>query len=142
MPSAQPLPAVLPGRFSGADMVATLVVGTAVVISVLWLTDVALTDWSTRVIAGAVLALGWVGCMTARSRMVDVYGAQGHQRAPVAYVVVASLVGAVALISGVIAVVWAVSGMLVVLAAATALLWVIATTRHLTTRRGQYPQHV
>lgn len=142
MPAAQPRPEVHPGGLSGADLLATLVVASAVVASVLWLTDVGLTDWSTRAIAGAVLGLGWVGCMTARSRMAEVYGAQGHQRAPMGYLVAASLVGAVALVSGVIAVVWAVPAMLVVLAAATAILWVLATTRHLTTRREQHRQPV
>lgn len=112
---------------------ATLLVATAAIVSVLWLTDAALTDWSTRVVAAVVLGLGYLGCMTARSRMAQVYGAQGHQRAPMGYVVVASLLGAAALLGGVAALVWAQQWMLVVLVAAMVALWAVSTARHLTT---------
>ncbi len=80
-----------------------------------------------------VLVLGYLGCMTTRSRMAEVYRAQRRPRAPTAYVVATSLAGTAALVSGVIAVVWAVESMLVVLVAATATLWLLATVRHLAT---------
>jgi hypothetical protein len=124
---------VLGGRLSAADLLATLLVATAMIVSILWLTDVALTGWSTRVVAAVVFGLGYLGCMTARARMLDVFGARGHRRAPMAYVVAASLMGAVALLSAGAALVWATETMLVVLTAATFTLWVIATARHLTT---------
>ena len=121
-------------RLSGADLMASLLVATVVIISVLWFSDLALTGWSTRVVAGVVLALGYAGCMADRSRMAEVYGAQGRRRAPMAYVIAASLVGATALVSGVAAVIWAVDSMVVVLVAAIVGLWVVSTARHLTTR--------
>ena len=126
-------PAVANGRFTAADLLATLLVATAMIVSILWLTETALTGWSTRVVAAVVFGLGYLACMTARARMLDVYGARGHRRAPMAYVVAASLVGAVALLSAGAAMVWATETMLVVLTTATFTLWVIATTRHLTT---------
>ena len=48
--------------------------------------------------------------------------------------VTASLVGAVALVSGVVALVWAAESMLVVLVVATVVLWALATGRHLSAR--------
>lgn len=119
------------GRLSSTDLVASLLVATAVAVSLLWFTDLALTDWSTRGVAGVVLALGYLGCTTSQSRMAEVYGAQGQRPAATAYVVTASLVGAVALVSGVIALVWAAEAMLVVLVVATVVLWALATGRHL-----------
>ena len=75
-------PTLQADRLSGADLAATLCVATAATVSVLWFTGVALTDWSSRLVAGVVLGLGYLGCMTTRSRMAQVYGAQGHRRAP------------------------------------------------------------
>lgn len=132
-------PTLQADRLSGADLAATLYVATAATVSVLWFTGVALTDWSSRLVAGVVLGLGYLGCMTARSRMAQVYGAQGHRRAPQAYVVVSSLLGAAALLSGVAAVIWAAEAPLVVLVAAVVALWVLATVRHLTTTPSGRP---
>jgi hypothetical protein len=126
-------PVVSKVRLSAADLLATLLVVTAMIVSILWLTDAALTGWSIRVVAAVVFGLGYLGCMTARARMLDVYGARGHRRAPMAYVVAASLVGAVALVSAGAALVWATETMLVVLTVAIFTLWGIATARHLTT---------
>ena len=121
------------GRLSGADIAATLLVATAVVLAVLWFTDVALTDWSTRLVAGVVLGLGYLGCMTARSRMAQVYGAEGHDRAPMAYVVVSSLLGATALLAGVAALIWASQAMVGVMVASIVALWALSTARHVMT---------
>jgi hypothetical protein len=126
---------VLPGRLSAADLAATLLVAAAVVVSTLWLTDAALTGWSTRATAAVVLALGYLGCMSSRTGLAEVYGAQGRRRAPLAYVVTSSLVGALALVSGVAALVWASETMLVTLIVSLVALWVLATARHLATDR-------
>jgi hypothetical protein len=123
---------VLPGRLSAADLAATLLVAAAVVVSTLWLTDAALTGWSTRATAGV---LGYLGCMSSRTGLAEVYGAQGRRRAPLAYVVTSSLVGARALVSGVAALVWASETMLVTLIVSLVALWVLATARHLATDR-------
>lgn len=135
MSTEQRLSEVFPGRLSGGDLVATLLVATSVIVSVLWLTDVALTNWSTRVAAAVVFALGYLGCVTTRSRMAEVYGAGGRHRAPLVYVIAASLVGTLALVSGVIAVLWATESMLVVLLASIVTLWAMSTARHMTTRQ-------
>ena len=135
MVHTQRVPGVLPGRLSAADLAATLLVAAAVVVSTLWLTDAALTGWSTRATAGVVLALGYLGCMSSRTGLAEVYGAQGRRRAPLAYVVTSSLVGALALVSGVAALVWASETMLVTLIVSLVALWVLATARHLATGR-------
>lgn len=135
MVNTQRLPGVLPGRLTAADLAATLLVAAAVVVSVLWLTETALTGWTTRAAAGVVLALGYLGCMSSRSGLAEVYGAQGRRRAPLAYVVAASVVGALALASGVAALVWASESMLVTLVVSMVALWVLATARHLATAR-------
>jgi hypothetical protein len=126
-------------RLSGADLAATLCVATAVTVAVLWFSGVALTDWSTRLVAGVVLGLGYLGCLTTRSRMTQVYGAQGHRRVPLGYVVVSSLLGAAALLSGVVAVIWAARAPLVVLVATVVALWAMSTVRHLTTTPSSRP---
>ena len=118
------------GRLSGADVMATLLVAAAATVSIVWFTDAALSGWSTRLLAAVVFALGYVGCMTARARMAQVYGAQGHHRASMAYVVVTSALGAAALVGGVAALVWESQAGLVVLVAATVALWALATARH------------
>lgn len=84
-------------RLSGADVMATLLVGSAATASILWFTDIALTGWSTRLLAAVVFALGYLTCMTARARMAQVYGVQGEHLAPMAYLVVSSALGAAAL---------------------------------------------
>lgn len=126
-----PAPAESKDRLSAADLLATLFVATAMIFSILWLAEVALAGWSTRPVAAVVLGLGYLGCMTARSRMLDVYGGRGHHRAPMAYVVASSFVGAVALLSAGAALIWGAETMLVVLTGATFTLWVMSTARHL-----------
>ncbi len=118
-------------RISTRDIFATVFVAAAALVSLLWLTDTAFTGWSTRVASAVVLGLGVLGCTADRSSMADVYGAQGHERAPTSYLVATSTLGAVALASGILAVVTASTAMLGVLAVATVALWVLATARHL-----------
>ncbi len=126
-------PTVHAVRLSGADLTATLLVAAAAMVSLLWLTDVALTGWSTRLVAAVVFGLGYLGCMTARTRIGQVYGAQGHHRAPMPYVVLSSLLGAAALLGALVALIWASQPALLVQVAATVALWALATARHLST---------
>jgi len=63
-------------------------------------------------------------------------GPGGRRHAPMAYVVVASLLGAVALLSGIMTLVSASETMLAILVAATVALWVLATIRHAMTSQG------
>jgi hypothetical protein len=118
-------------RFGVRDGLATLFVAAAEVVYVLWVTGAAMTGWSVRVAAAVVFALGFAACLTDQKQMAVVYGATGEgPRPPAAYVVLASAVGALALVSGVIALVTGSAAMLAALAASMAGLWVIATARH------------
>jgi len=118
-------------RFGVRDGLATLFVAAAAVVYVLWVTGAAMTGWSVRVTAAVVFALGFAACLTDQKQMAVVYGAAGEgPRPPAAYVVLASAVGALALVSGVIALVTGSGAMLAALAASMAGLWVIATARH------------
>jgi len=73
--------------------------------------------------------------------MANVYGAEGHRRAPMAYVALTSLLGLAALVAGVLTVVTGSEPMLVALVAAMAALWLMATVRHATTGRSGRPSH-
>jgi sensor histidine kinase regulating citrate/malate metabolism len=64
--------------------------------------------------------------------MAGVYGAAGQRRAPMGYVVVTSLLGAVALIAGAFAVAVANQMILATLIGAMVALWLLATIRHAT----------
>ena len=119
-------------RFGVRDGLATLFVAAAAVVYVLWVTGAAMTGWSVRVTAAVVFALGFAACLTDQKQMAVVYGAAGEgPRPPVAYVVLASAIGALALAAGVIALVTGNAAMLATLAASMAGLWVIATARHM-----------
>jgi hypothetical protein len=64
--------------------------------------------------------------------MAVVYGASRESpRPPVAYVVYASVIGALTLVTGVIALVTGSAAMLATLAASMAGLWLMATARHM-----------
>ena len=98
----------------------------------LWRTDSAFTSLSVRGAAAIVLALGVASCTAERGRMARIYGGPKQERPPLAYVVTATVAGAVALVSGVLAVVTGNAALLAVLVATIALLWVLATTQHRT----------
>ena len=98
---------------------------------VLWMTGAAMSGWPVRVTAAVVFALGFAACLTDQKQMAVVYGASREgPRPPVAYMVNASIIGALALVAGLIALVTGSAVMLAVLAASMAGLWVIATARH------------
>jgi hypothetical protein len=111
-------------RLTWRDGLATLFVAGAAVLYALWLAP------STRVLGAVVFTLGFAGCMSDQAEMAGVYGAEGRRRAPMAYVVVASLVGAVALVAGIVTLVGASETALGVLVAAIVALWAMATVRH------------
>ena len=129
-------------RLTVRDGLATLFVAAAEVVYLLWVTGAAMTGWSVRVTAAVVFTLGFAACLTDQKQMAVVYGATGEgHRPPPAYVVLASVVGALALVAGVIAVVTGSAAMLATLAASMGGLWVIATARHgLTSGSGRVPQ--
>jgi hypothetical protein len=129
-------------RLTVRDGLATLFVAAAEMVYVLWVTGAAMTGWSVRVTAAVVFTLGFAACLTDQKQMAVVYGATGEgHRPPPAYVVLASVVGALALVAGVIALVTGSTAMLATLAASMGGLWVIATARHeLTCGSGRVPQ--
>jgi hypothetical protein len=116
-------------RLTRKDLRATVVVVGAAVFYTLWLTGTVAADMSTRVVAAVVLALGWLGCTSDVDQMKVVFGVEG-KRPPLLYVVLASLVGGVALVAGTIAIVWSNEAMLATLVVAMAALWIAATVRH------------
>jgi hypothetical protein len=118
-------------RLTSRDVLATLFVATAAVVYAVWVTGAAMTGLSTRVVAAVVFGLGWAACMANQNQMAVVYGTSGGRpRPPAVYIVLASAVGALALVTGIIALVTASEAMLAVLLASMAGLWVIATARH------------
>lgn len=114
------------------DGFATLFVFTAGLLYVLWVSDSAFATMPTRAMAAIVFALGLVACLSDRDRMAVLYGPRRAGRPSTGYVVSATLVGCLALVTGVLAMVTGGPGMLAALVAATVLLWVMATTVHRT----------
>jgi hypothetical protein len=95
-------------RLTIRDGLTTLLVAAAAAVYVLWMTGAAMTGWPVRVTAAVVFALGFASCLTDQRQMAVVYGASRESpRPPVAYVVYASVIGALALVTGVIALVTA-----------------------------------
>jgi hypothetical protein len=118
-------------RLTIRDGLATLFVAAAAAVYLAWVTGAAMTGWSVRVTAAVVFGLGFVACLTDQRQMAVVYGAAREGPPPsAAYVVVASVGGGLALVTGVIALVTGSAAMLAVLAASVAGLWVIAMARH------------
>ena len=116
-------------RLTRKDVRATVVVVGAAVFYTLWLTGTVAADMSTRVVAAIVFALGWLGCTSDVDQMKVVFGVEGT-RPPLLYVVLASLVGGVALVAGAVAIIWGNEVMLATLIVAMAALWIVATVRH------------
>lgn len=116
-------------RLTRKDVRATVVVVGAAVFFALWQTGTVAAGMSTRMVAAIVFALGWLGCMSDVDQMKVVFGVEGT-RPPLLYVVVASLVGGVALVAGAIAIIWSNEAMLTTMVVAIAALWIAATLRH------------
>lgn len=102
----------------------------------LWLTGTGMAGTSTRVIGAMVFALGWMGCTSNQAAMAEVFGVGAPRRAPMGYVVMASIIGAVALVAGVITIVTGNEATLVI---AMVVLWAMSTVRHLIA--AQAPRH-
>jgi hypothetical protein len=117
-------------RLTRKDLRATVVVVGAAVFYTLWLTGTVAADMSTRVVTGIVFALGWLGCTSDIDQMRFLFGVDEDERPPLVYVVLASLVGGVALVAGAIAIIWGNEAMLATLVVAMAVLWVATTARH------------
>jgi hypothetical protein len=128
-------------RLTWRDALATLFVAAAAALYALWQTGTAVAGMSTRVLGAVVFGLGWAGCMSDQREMASVYGADGRRRAPMAYVVIASLLGAVALVAGIMTLIGASETLLAILVATTVALWVLATIRHATTSQGHASDH-
>ena len=123
-------------RLTWRDGLATAFVGAAVLLYVLSLGDTSVAGLSgPRASAVAIFALGVGGCYTARSQMQDLYSAGGRPRPPLLYVVVASVLGGVMLVTGVVAISGGSSSALATLTWAMVMLWALATVRHSTSHK-------
>jgi FtsH-binding integral membrane protein len=119
-------------RLGWRDGSASLFVIAAGVLYALWQSGTALQGMSTRALGAVVFALGCAACMIDRAEMAVVYGVGGRRRAPMAYIVVASVLGFAALVAGVITLVSVNETMLAILVATTVTLWAMSTVRHAT----------
>jgi hypothetical protein len=119
---------------SWKDGLATVFVGAAVVLYMLSQDGTTIAGLSgPRALTVAIFGLGVGGCYTAKSHMEAVYGG-GGPRPPLLYVVVASAMGAVALVAGIVALAGGGDAALATLTAAMIALWAVATIRHWTSR--------
>jgi len=117
------------------DGLATVFVGTAVVLYGLWLEGSTIAGIpGTRTLVVVLFALGVGGCYSARSQFEVVYGAGGLRRPPLFYVVLVSVLGGVTVGAGVLAFVTSSTGALATMVATMAALWVLATVRHASSR--------
>lgn len=112
------------------DAWATTFVFGALALWVLWWTDTAFEGLSTRIVGTVVFALGFAACMSDQQEMPAVFGVGNERRVSRAYLVVASLLGVVALGAGVITMIGGSATWLAVLVITTSLLWAISTLRH------------
>ena len=112
------------------DVLATFLAVAAAGLYVGWASGVAFADMSTRDVAATVFLLGFAGCITDQTRMADVYGVSAQGRAPLWYIAAASVLGALALVSGILAMALGSDVMTGVLTTAVVLLWALATGRH------------
>ncbi len=109
------------------DRIASALVAAAVVIYTLWLVMVDDPGESAiRAVVATVLLLGFAASATA---VVPGFGELIH--GPRTYLVVASLLGLVALGAGVVAFIDVNTTMLAVLVTATVVMWVMASLRHI-----------
>lgn len=113
------------------DGLATVFVGAAAVLYLLSQGGTTVAGLSgPRATAVAIFGLGVGGCYTAKSHMEDVYGVGGRPRPPLLYVVLASVLGGVMLVSGIVAFSGGSASALATLTGAMVALWALATIRH------------
>jgi hypothetical protein len=118
-------------RLTWRDGLATAFVGAAVLLYLMSSGDTTVAGLSgPRASAVAIFALGVGGCYTARSQMQDLYSAGGRPRPPLLYVVVASVLGGVLLVTGVVAISGGSSSASAMLTGVMVMLWALATIRH------------
>ena len=117
-------------RLTWKDGLATVFVGLAVVLFVVWSAGAAVSGISGRGLVVAILLLGIAGCYTARSQFETFYGVNGTTRAPLAYVVLVSVVGALATVAGIVAVIGGGTVAVTTLLLAMVVMWILATVRH------------
>jgi hypothetical protein len=112
------------------DARTTLFVAGAVTVYALAVTGTAFQGMSIRLVTAIVFGLGMAACMSNGDQVAVVYAVGPERRVPMAYVVIVSTLGAVAIGAGVIAIVAANEAMLATLVAAVIALWAISTVRH------------
>jgi hypothetical protein len=117
-------------RLTWKDGLATVFVGLAVVLFVVWSAGAAVSGISGRGLVVAILLLGIAGCYTARSQFETFYGVNGTTRATLAYVVLVSVVGALATVAGIVAVIGGGTVAVTTLLLAMVVMWILATVRH------------
>ena len=117
-------------RLTWKDGLATVFVGLAVVLFVVWSAGAAVSGISGRGLVVAILLLGIAGCYTARSQFETFYGVNGTTRPPLAYVVLVSVVGALATVAGIVAVIGGGTVAVTTLLLAMVVMWILATVRH------------
>ncbi|MGH3507636.1 MAG: hypothetical protein ACRDO2_10580 [Nocardioidaceae bacterium] len=113
-------------RLPNIDLIASALVGVAVVLYMMWLADKTLPGMSdTRVTGAVILGLGF-----AASAVAVVPGFEELLRGSKSYLAVTSVLGLVALVGGVW-MLWSSSGAgLAVMMATMVVLWAISTTHH------------
>jgi hypothetical protein len=113
------------------DAQATILVFAAGLVYGLWTSEAALTGWSTRVIAIIVLGLGYAACVSDGEEMAKLYQRAGTRRhSSLIYVVIASLLGAIALTTAFGAVIDADDLALSIAMVSIVMLWGVTTLRH------------
>ena len=117
-------------RLTWKDGLATVFVGLAVVLFVVWSAGAAVSGISGRGLVVAILLLGIAGCYTARSQFETFYGVNGTTLPPLAYVVLVSVVGALATVAGIVAVIGGGTVAVTTLLLAMVVMWILATVRH------------
>ena len=113
-------------RLTGRDRLATLLVGAAALVYVVWVTANGADDETdVRVVTGIVLALGFVASASA-----VVPGFEGLMHGSKAYLIVSSLLGLGAFVAGIAALVTGQEVWLLLLVVSTVVLWALSTLRH------------
>jgi hypothetical protein len=117
-------------RLTWKDGLATVLIALAVVFFAVWSADGTIAGLTGRGLVMAIFVLGVAGCYTAQAHFETVYGVNGNSRPPMAYVVVVSVIGALATVAGVVAMIAVGSLAVTTLLLAMIVLWILATTRH------------
>lgn len=126
-------------RLPRRDMIATVAVGAAVALYLMWVADATLPGMSgIRITSVAILALGFVA-----SAVAVVPGFDQLMRGNKGYLMTTSVLGLVALVAGVVTLWSTISTALGLLMATLVALWLIATAHHALLARSAHavPRH-